>query len=288
MTSPGPILEPSVSVVVPFYNEESHLGACLRSLLKQDFRPMEIIGVDDGSQDSSAEVCAGLGVRVIKGSHNGMAAARNAGAMATSGNILVMLDADMTFDPEYVSRLVAPIISGNAVATSHWNERVANWDNPWARCQTWYFGLPDGRRHPAGKPPGSGQYRAVRKDFFLDNGGLSEAEGYTADISLFRKTGVYADIIDDAVCYHRNVEGPAELFKEAVWRGRSLAFKKEGRVARILAAAFLHRNPLIDALRTVRQAFSRREPRLPLYALLFSSGQLFGAVSALVSGNYQK
>lgn len=51
------------------------------------------------------------------------------------GNILALLDADMVFDPHYVEELVDPIMRGQAIAPVGWDEYVANWENPWARCE---------------------------------------------------------------------------------------------------------------------------------------------------------
>src|SRR5436309_4347153 len=87
-----------VSVVIPAYNEESSLGACLDTLNKQTI-PAEIVVVDDGSTDRTSAIAAARGVRVLRTDHRGPAVARNRGAQATSAPILAFLDADMTFAP---------------------------------------------------------------------------------------------------------------------------------------------------------------------------------------------
>ncbi len=283
-----PIEIPEVSVVIPVYNEESCIGECIISLLAQDFVKVEIVVVDDGSTDASAALAASLGAVVLKGAHKGPGAARNAGARAASGNILVLVDADMTFAPDYVSRLVLPIVKGGAAATCHWNEMVANWDNPWARCQTWFLGSPDGRRQPAEAPEKENVYRAVRKDFFLTSGGFAEDEGRGDDASVSRRTGVFAVIVPDAGCFHRNATGPGEVFEDALWRGRDMAAAKERRLARCAAAFFLYHNPIPVLFRGLRLGLLKKEPRLPVYSLVFSAGFLSGLVLALITGQYQK
>ena len=90
----------------------------------------------------------------------------------------------MVFDSNYITTLVAPTIRGEANTTCHCNEMVSKWDNPCTRCQMRFNGLPHRRQHPFAVAEYSGQYRAVRKDFFVDNGEFREGQGYKADISV--------------------------------------------------------------------------------------------------------
>jgi len=284
----GRISDGLISVIIPVYNEEDCIEACLRSLLKQSFDPLEIIVVDDGSSDRSASICEAWGVTVLYQTHRGMAAARNFGASIAKGSILVFLDADMVFAPNYIETIVKPIINNEVIATDHWNERVANWDNPWARSQTWFNKLPDRRRQGLIPPEHSGQYRAVRKDFFLHSGGLTEEEGYRADTSIARRTGVFAEIVEDAICYHRNIENPRELFKEARWHGRQVAFIKERRFRRCVATMFIHRNPLMEIVNGICLSIVKKEYRMIFYSIFYIIGFDLGIIDALFSKSYQK
>ena len=169
---------------MPVYNEEGCIRKCIMSLLNQDFKSLEILVVDHGLVDNSARICENLKIRVLRGAHKGMGATRNVGARYAKGNILVLLDADMVFAPDYVSRLVAPTIRGEAITTCHCNEMVSKWDNPCTRCQMWFNGLPDRRQHLFTVAEHSGQYRAVRKDFFVGNGEFGDGQEYKADISV--------------------------------------------------------------------------------------------------------
>jgi len=85
-----------VAVVLPTYNRAAHLGAALDSVLGQDGPPEEVIVVDDGSTDATAELLAGYGdaIRVIRQANAGAAAARNAGAAAARADWLAFLDSD--------------------------------------------------------------------------------------------------------------------------------------------------------------------------------------------------
>ncbi|HZS05717.1 MAG TPA: glycosyltransferase [Blastocatellia bacterium] len=84
-----------VSVIVPCYNQAHFLGAAIESILNQTYPHFEIIVVNDGSTDDTAEVAARHpGVRHLYQPNRGLSAARNTGARASRGAYLVFLDAD--------------------------------------------------------------------------------------------------------------------------------------------------------------------------------------------------
>ncbi len=85
-----------ISVVVPAYNAETTLA----SAFAQTSRPMEIIVVDDGSNDRTAEVAGRAGARVIRTPNGGVAHARNVGIRAARGEWVALLDADDRWHPE--------------------------------------------------------------------------------------------------------------------------------------------------------------------------------------------
>ncbi len=101
---------PCVSVIVPAYNAHATLPLCLAALAQQDYPPdrTEIIVVDDGSQDDTAAIARAAGVRVISQPNAGPAAARNAGAAASRGELLLFTDADCAPVPGWIAALVAP------------------------------------------------------------------------------------------------------------------------------------------------------------------------------------
>jgi len=98
--------ELSVSVVIPVYNGAATLPAGLRAVRKQTYPLDEVIVVDDGSTDSSGDIARGFGVRVISQSNAGPAAARNRGAAAAQGDILLFTDADCVPAPDWAERMV--------------------------------------------------------------------------------------------------------------------------------------------------------------------------------------
>jgi glycosyltransferase involved in cell wall biosynthesis len=92
MTPAG--LLPTVSVVIPCFNQARYLGRAISSALSQSHPPLECIVVDDGSTDETAKVAEVLHARVIKQGNKGVSAARNAGLAAACGELIVFLDAD--------------------------------------------------------------------------------------------------------------------------------------------------------------------------------------------------
>jgi glycosyltransferase involved in cell wall biosynthesis len=92
-----------VSVVIPCYKQAQFLPEAIESVLSQTYREMEVVVVDDGSPDGTAEVVARYAsVRCVRQQNQGQAGARNAGFHATSGEYVVFLDADDRLTPTAV------------------------------------------------------------------------------------------------------------------------------------------------------------------------------------------
>ncbi|HEY6696308.1 MAG TPA: CDP-glycerol glycerophosphotransferase family protein [Solirubrobacteraceae bacterium] len=105
---------PRLSVVVPVYNVEEYLEQCLDSVLAQTFTDYEVVMVDDGSTDSSAEI-AGRYVnrderfRLISQENGGLSKARNTGTAAARGELLAFLDSDDALLPHAYELLVGAL-----------------------------------------------------------------------------------------------------------------------------------------------------------------------------------
>ncbi|MBQ1325651.1 MAG: glycosyltransferase family 2 protein [Solobacterium sp.] len=86
---------PRVSVIIPAYNAALFIGEAIESILAQSFQDFEIIVVDDGSTDGTAEVVKKFPqVRFIEQPHSGIAVSRNAGILAARGELIAWIDAD--------------------------------------------------------------------------------------------------------------------------------------------------------------------------------------------------
>ncbi len=88
-----------VSVIVPVYATEAYLDKCVRSIVEQTYRNLEIILVDDGSPDNSPEMCdrwaeADCRIKVIHKKNGGLSSARNAGIDCATGDYLSFVDSD--------------------------------------------------------------------------------------------------------------------------------------------------------------------------------------------------
>lgn len=100
-----------VSIVVPVYNVEKYLKYCVESLINQDYADLEIILVDDGSTDSSADICdeyanRNTKVQVLHKLNGGLSDARNYGMKYATGKWITFVDGDDMLCPNFVSAMV--------------------------------------------------------------------------------------------------------------------------------------------------------------------------------------
>jgi len=109
---------PKATVVVAAYNAASTLGECLSSIRELNYPDYETIVIDDGSTDSTSEIAGRAGVRAIRVEHHGLAAARNAGVGAASGEVVAFIDADARADRDWLYHLVETIERRDAAAAA--------------------------------------------------------------------------------------------------------------------------------------------------------------------------
>ncbi len=209
----------AVTVIIAAYNEEKNIRSCLASLFKQDYKPQEIIVVNDGSTDKTEEYLKNPSVQYYTISHRGTAVARNFAAQRAQGDILVFLDADMEFEPNFISQLVRPINEGKAQGTFSKLEYVKNWDQPLARCWNRITSdLPDKLRISQRRKEGD-DFRAILKSEFLRVGGFDNI-GYTDTWTLAHKLQYKPVYAPNAIYYHNNPETFSEVFWSTAWIGK--------------------------------------------------------------------
>ena len=104
-------MSPKVSVIIPAFNEESSIGLVLNDLPKDTLH--EIIVVDNGSTDDTANVASESGARVVEEKQKGYGSACLRGiAELTQPDIVVFLDGDYSDYPEEITKLIQPILDG--------------------------------------------------------------------------------------------------------------------------------------------------------------------------------
>ncbi|MFF1911452.1 bifunctional polysaccharide deacetylase/glycosyltransferase family 2 protein [Streptomyces sp. NPDC058239] len=219
----GPAVTEPVSVIVPAYNEKECIANTLNSLAAST-HPIEIIVVDDGSTDDTAEIAESLGlpnVRVVRQENAGKSAALNNGVRQARYDIVVMMDGDTVFEPDTVHRLVQPFGDPEVGAVAG-NAKVGNRNTvigAWQHIEyVMGFNL-DRRMYDLLRcmPTIPGAIGAFRREDVLAVGGMSEdtlAEDTDITIALHRagRRVVYAE--------HARAwtEAPASLGQ--LWRQR--------------------------------------------------------------------
>jgi CDP-glycerol glycerophosphotransferase len=133
-----PAAVPRISVIVPIYNVERYLEQSLESAANQTFGDLEVIMVDDGSTDASAEIARGFAARderftLLTQANGGLSAARNTGLPHATGEYLAFLDSDDVLPPDAYERLLAALeSSGSDFATGNVH-RLSAWGTSQAK-----------------------------------------------------------------------------------------------------------------------------------------------------------
>ena len=174
--------EPSISVLIPVFNGARFLGAALDSVAAQTLVPLEIIVVDDGSTDGSADVAAARpSVRVVRQENRGPGAARNRAFAESRGDYLAFLDADDLWKPEKLTSQLAAL--------------QARPEAGWVVCRHDFL-LDEGEPRPRWAPAPEAEATMVawlpsatlvRRDCFVLTDGFDEVLRYGEDIDWFAR-----------------------------------------------------------------------------------------------------
>lgn len=105
---------PRISVIIPLYNKEREVLQAVRSVVAQRFQPVEILVMDDGSTDLSCRLVEEEArreplIRLLRQPNAGVSAARNRAVEAAAGDYVAFLDADDTWEPDFLAEVVAMI-----------------------------------------------------------------------------------------------------------------------------------------------------------------------------------
>lgn len=124
-----------VSVIIPVYNAEAYIKRCLESVCRQTYHELQILIIDDGSQDSGYDILKEYAssdgrIELIHQENKGVSAARNKGLELCRGYYVFFVDADDSIDPEYIEHYAnmpdAPFIGGGYVDSTGWKNQYAD------------------------------------------------------------------------------------------------------------------------------------------------------------------
>ena len=118
---------PLVSIIIPVYNVELYVKESIESVLKQTYKNIEIIIVDDGSTDNSLKVCKEVldtdkRIKVIHQENQGVVKARNKGIELANGDYIMFVDSDDWIDANMVEELVKNMVDVDIVTSGMYHE----------------------------------------------------------------------------------------------------------------------------------------------------------------------
>ena len=110
---------PLISIIVPCYNVEKYLAECVDSLIAQSYQNLEILLIDDGATDRTAEIAKDYAAKYIRVHYHhrengGLSAARNTGIEVSGGEYIAFVDSDDYVEPDYIEKLYAAISDSSA------------------------------------------------------------------------------------------------------------------------------------------------------------------------------
>ena len=195
MTGENASSSPLVSVIMAAYNAAEHIGEALDSVLAQDWRPLEVVVVDDGSTDDTGEIVAGYDVVYVHQENEGPSAARNAAVARSSGEFVANFDSDDLLPPTRITDQVTYLLAHPEVGAVFGRQEWMNAPAWMARDSV--YGDVDGI------PLSSVMFR---RDVFLELGGYDTSFVHGEDMDLLvrmRAQGIEYRVIPQIVLYRR-------------------------------------------------------------------------------------
>jgi len=209
-----------VSIVIPAYNEEDCIERCIKAVLSQKHKDLEVILVDDGSTDRTVEIARQYPIKIVKGNHKGNSAAKNFGWKKAKGDVVIFIDADMVIHPNYVSKTLKCYEDKKIGGTTH-AELLFN-KKPSFIARILYL------RKKIGEFYDPICIKTCRRKFIKSIGGFNLDLGYFDDWELgtrIKKRG-YKIVWTKGKVWHEEIENLKGLMKQNRWLGRSIGFKQ--------------------------------------------------------------
>lgn len=133
-----------ISVIIPVFNCEAYISNAIDSVLRQGIRPAEIIVIDDGSTDRTAEICATYKklISYYYKNNEGEGSARNLGFQKSQNRLLAFLDADDMWLPNALESLKKPFLFDNkALLSIGYSQEIVKIENEWKSDRKPYIGV---------------------------------------------------------------------------------------------------------------------------------------------------
>lgn len=213
--------ELKVTVAIPCYNGSKYIGAAIESVLRQRYSANEVLIVDDGSTDESAEIIKRYPVHLIQHNGNrGLASARNTATEAATGDVIVFVDTDAVASADLLAVLLsgynAPEIGG--VGGQGIEANIRSLADRWR----WKHASQSHGDKPKNVEFLFGLCMSFRVDALRKYGGFNPAfrtNGEDVDVSLrLRKVGYRLCYLPDALVYHQRTDDEMSLKRTmAAW-----------------------------------------------------------------------
>ncbi|MEM3885055.1 MAG: glycosyltransferase [Nitrososphaerota archaeon] len=259
MTKIKKVMSPSCSVVIIARNAEKTISDCLSSLLRQRFKPKEIIVVDNGSTDSTAKIATKFGVKVIYEPIVGRSRARNRGIIESDGELVAFIDADAVADVDWLAWLMKRYEHGGLAGVAG-SIKALNPDKFAAKLL---------ELATANKPHYGGGNIMYEKDAIVRVGMFNENLQMAEDVELawrVLKAGKKIGFEPRAIVYHAHRESMSELLRQqynfgkwsvrarkihgmSTWKQRALPFAAPLLLIKNLPKIKLH--PILPVFMTV-------------------------------------
>jgi cellulose synthase/poly-beta-1,6-N-acetylglucosamine synthase-like glycosyltransferase len=218
---------PLVSVLIPAFNEERVIEATVRAVLSSDYRHIEVVVVDDGSSDLTAQIVSQAFAQekrvrvVVQPSNMGKAEALNAAVAVAGGEYVVVIDADTIPARDFVGRMMERLLQQDVDAVAG-NVRAAGRRGLSGACQAIEYVLFHATRLWQGLSGSittiAGAAGAMRREALLAIGGYSsETKAEDADLTLrLRQHGFRVAYLPDAIVYTETPSTWRALFNQRV------------------------------------------------------------------------
>jgi glycosyltransferase involved in cell wall biosynthesis len=221
------IERPLVSFIIPAFNEERHIGACLESIQKLEIpawmRGAETIVVDNSSTDRTSEISRTLGAKLVTVRPGHPSIARNAGAAAANGDWLAFVDADCVLATDWIAACGSHLVGDTRVVATASVAAAPDERATWVE-RTWHeLSYDPGARVTARVGWLPTFNLLVRRSAFDRAGGFDDALPTCEDCDLGYKLASFGHLIVDRRTYAVHCgasQSLGELFRREAWRSR--------------------------------------------------------------------